>query len=154
MKYAILYFSNSGNTRQIAEAIREKFPADVFIVKPAQEYGSFAQAVARVVRETMQKKEPAYEGQAADLSGYDVVFLGFPVWAGTMPQFMQAYVKDCGLSRQKVIPFVTAAGTGKASALQTVHTLLPDADISDYFFTSKREKADRDAWLDSLAKKF
>lgn len=151
MKYAVVYFSLTGETEKIARAIAERFGAELFPVEPQEDYGGFARAVARVVAERLRGKSPAAKTPPRDFTGYDVVFIGFPVWAGTMPAFMQDYIRACRFGKQTVIPFVTAAGTGKLSALQTVGELLPGASIEHYYFTSKPAPMDAQAWLSGVA---
>ena len=88
--------------------------------------------------------------KVADFSGYDVIFIGFPVWYSTAPQFVQDYIKACNLSGKRIIPFVTAGANGKESSYKTLKELLPDAEITDYFYTSNVKKADADAWFDGI----
>lgn len=154
MKCAVVYYSNSGNTKRIAEEIGRRFSAELIFVEPEVPYGGFLSAVARVVREHKNPEDPRPKQARADLSSYDLLFLGFPVWAGTMPRFMQAFVRNSAPSGKTVIPFATAMGTGKDSALATVRALLPDCEVADYFYTSMREKPDVEAWLEGVAKKY
>ena len=151
MKCAIIYYSLSGNTAKTAKAVQKRFGADMFFIEPEKAYGAFIPSVARVVKEKLTKKEPAPKTEPADFSAYDIVFVGFPVWAGTVPQFMQNYLKACDLSGKRVIPFATARGSGKDSSLKTVKALLPGSDVTDYLFTSMIEKPDVAAWLDKIA---
>ena len=76
----------------------------------------------------------------AGFSEYDVIFIGFPVWYSTAPQFVQEYIRACKLSGKHVIPFVTAGANGKDNSYKMVKDLLPDCNITDYFYTSNVKK--------------
>jgi hypothetical protein len=78
------------------------------------------------------------------------VFIGFPVWCGTVPDFLQEYICKANLTGKRIIPFATASANGKESSLKTLKSLLPDSTITDYFYTSSRQPADVQAWLDGI----
>ena len=63
--------------------------------------------------EKLTKKLAKPKTAAADFSAYDVIFIGFPVWYSTAPQFVQDYIKASNLSGKRVIPFVTTGASGK-----------------------------------------
>ncbi len=152
MKCAVLYYSNSGHTEKLAQAAQARFSADMIRVEPEQAYGGFVSSLARFVKESASKKEPALKTAPRDLSAYDVVFVGFPVWGGTMPKFMQKFIRESTFSPMvTVIPFATAMGSGEASSLETITQLFPGANIAAYCFSTKSKPADVDAWLNEAA---
>lgn len=154
MKSAVVYYSNSGQTKQIATAIGFRFKADLYFVEPEQEYGGFVSSVYKVIRDHSKKVTSKPKTKMSDFSQYDTIFLGFPVWAGSMPEFLQLYVKKANWKGKRVIPFVTAAGTGKESALACVEQLLPDSEVTDYFYRSNIQKMNAENWMDEIEKKY
>lgn len=150
MKAAVIYYSRSGITKKIAEKVQAKFNADMIFVEPEKKYGSFPSTIIRVIREKKGKKAPAAKTPAADFSGYDIVFIGFPVWAATVPDFLQEYLRRADLAGKRVIPFATAGNNGREESLAALKALLPESEITDYFYTSMKEKADEDAWLEGI----
>ena len=122
MKAAVIYYSRSGVTKKIAEKVQAK----------------------------AGKKTPALKTETADFSAYDTVFVGFPVWAATMPDFFREYLSKADLAGKRIIPFVTAGNNGRESSLQALKELLPGSEITNYFYTSMKEKADEDAWLEGI----
>lgn len=153
MKAAVIYYSRGGATKGIAEKLRDAFGAKLYFVEPEKAYGGYLSAVLRNGGEMLRKRPPKVVTPVADFSGYDVVFVGFPVWYGTMPNFMQDYVKACGIHGKRIIPFATAGANGKESSLATVRQLFPDCTVSDYFYTTKPAGAETDAWLNALRQK-
>ena len=150
MKAAVIYYSRSGITKKIAEKVKARFGADMYFVEPEKAYGNMASAILRVIREKARKKTPAVKTETTDFSAYDTVFIGFPVWAATMPDFFREYLSRTDLAGKRVIPFATAGNNGRESSLQALKELLPGSEITDYFYTSMKEKADEDAWLEGI----
>lgn len=150
MKNAVVYYSKSGTTKKLADKIAETLGADVFPVEPEKAYGSYFSAVVRAGAERISGNTPAYKTEPVDFSDYDVIFIGFPVWYSTLPQFFQSYLSACGISGKRVIPFATAGSGGKESSLKALTALLPDCEITDYFFATLRNPSDPDSWLAGL----
>lgn len=154
MKSAVVYYSRSGITKEIAEKIKSAFGSDMYFVEPEKAYGGYLSAVLRNGAEKLRKKTAKVATPAADLSGYDVIFVGFPVWYGTMPDFMQEYIKKCGKVKGKVVvPFATAGANGKESSLATVKQLFSECTVSDYFYTTKPKDGGADEWIETLKEK-
>ncbi len=151
MKCAVVYYSKTGVTKRIADQIQAKFNADIYLVEPEKAYGGFLSAVARVVGEKISRKGSALKTAVSDFAPYDTVFIGFPVWAGTVPDFLQEYIRKANLAGKRVIPFATASANGKESSLKTLKNLLPDSNITDYFYTSRTQKSDVQAWLAGIS---
>ena len=150
MKAAVIYYSRTGITKKIAEKIQAKFGADLYFVEPVKPYGNMALSILRVIREKKTGKAPALKTEISDFSAYDTVFVGFPVWAETMPDFLREYLSKADLKGKRVIPFASAGNNGREKSLLAVRDVLPDSEITDYLYTSMREKADADAWLESI----
>lgn len=154
MKAVILYYSKTGTTEKIADRIAAKFVAKKIPVHPDKEFGNFVSSVARVGTEKLTKKNTANKTKPTDLSRYDVVFVGFPVWYGSMPPFMQEYIKTCKLDGKTIIPFITAAANGKESSMKTIKELCPNSTVEEGFYASKLKKADDAAWVETLYQKY
>ena len=150
MKAAVIYYSRTGITKKIAEKIQAKFGADLYFVEPVKPYGNMALSILRVIREKKTGKAPALKTEISDFSAYDTVFVGFPVWAETMPDFLREYLSKADLKGKRVIPFASAGNNGREKSLQAVRDVLPDSEITDYLYTCMREMADAAAWLESI----
>ena len=105
--------------------------------------------------ETKNGELPAYEGDV-DLSGYDTVFIGGPVWWGTYPQVMFTFFKKHAndLKGQTVIPFTTHEGSGLAKCVEDVKDAFPGANVtkgfSIYGHEVRTEKKKVEKWLNGL----
>lgn len=70
---------------------------------------------------------PATAGDVPDVSGYDTVFLGFPIWWYVEPKIVDTFLESCDLSGKRVIPFATSGGSGIDRAEQNLARLCPGA---------------------------
>ena len=146
---------DTGNTKIVADYISEITGADQFeIVTHKYDGMSYTPLIELAKKEAAAGELPPYEGTAPDLSGYDTVFIGGPVWWGTYPQVMFTLFKDINLDGKTVIPFTTHEGSGLASCANDVRKAFPKAKVTGEFSIYGHEvrsgKAKVEKWLKSL----
>ena len=84
-KILIAYYSYSGNTKEVAEAIHEKIGGDIFEIKTEGSYPEAYRPMAQQAKKEIQDGyRPKLTTSIADISQYDIVFLGSPNWWGTI----------------------------------------------------------------------
>ena len=146
---------DTGNTKIVADYISEITGADQFEIVTHKYDGMAYTPLIELAKEEANKGElPPYEGTAPDLSGYDTVFIGGPVWWGTYPQVMFTLFKDINLDGKTVIPFTTHEGSGLASCVSDVRKAFPKANVpqgwSIYGHEVRGGKAKVERWLKGL----
>ena len=146
---------DTGNTKIVADYISEITGADQFEIVTHKYDGMAYTPLIELAKEEARKGElPPYEGSAPDLSGYDTVYIGGPVWWGTYPQVMFTLFKDINLDGKTVIPFTTHEGSGLASCAKDVRKAFPNANITGEFSIYGHEvrggKAKVERWLKGL----
>ena len=117
-----------GNTKIVADYISEITGADQYEIVTHKYDGMAYTPLINLAKEEANKGElPPYEGEAPDLSKYDTVFIGGPIWWGTYPQVMFTLFKDINLDGKTVIPFTTHEGrtSRKPSQRPTSSPALP-----------------------------
>ena len=144
-----------GNTKIVADYITEIKGADQFEIVTHKYDGMAYMPLIELAKEEANKGElPPYEGNAPDLSQYDTVFIGGPVWWGTYPQVMFTLFKDINLDGKTVIPFTTHEGSGLASCASDVKKAFPKAKVTGEFSIYGHEvrtgKAKVEKWLKGL----
>ena len=165
-KSIVIFFSHTGdnysvgnievgNTKIVADYITEIKGADQFEIVTHKYDGMAYMPLIELAKEEANKGElPPYEGTAPDLSQYDTVFIGGPVWWGTYPQVMFTLFKDINLDGKTVIPFTTHEGSGLASCASDVKKAFPKAKITGEFSIYGHEvrtgKAKVEKWLKGL----
>ena len=146
---------DTGNTKIVADYISEITGADQFeIVTHKYDGMAYTPLIELAKKEAAAGELPPYEGTAPDLSGYDTVFIGGPVWWGTYPQVMFTLFKDINLDGKTVIPFTTHEGSGLASCANDVRKAFPKATVTGEFSIYGHEvrggKAKVEKWLKGL----
>ena len=165
-KAIVIFFSHAGdnysvgnievgNTKIVADYITEIIGADQFEIVTHKYDGMAYNLLIKLAKEEAKNGElPPYEGTAPDLSKYDTVFIGGPVWWGTYPQVMFTLFKDINLDGKIVIPFTTHEGSGLASCVSDVKKSFPKANItkgfSIYGHEVRSEKGKVEKWLKGL----
>ena len=125
-----------GNTKIVADYISEIAGADQFEIVTHKYDGMAYTPLINLAQEEARKGElPPYEGEIADLSQYDTVFIGGPVWWGTYPQVMFTFFKnhENDLKGKTVIPFTTHEGSGLANCVEDVKEAFPGANVTKGF---------------------
>ena len=123
----VVYFSRTGeqygvgvisrgNTAVVAEMIAGETGADMFEVKPQKdEYpATYKELTDYAKKELFENARPAIAGTLPDLSGYDTVYIGAPVWWGDWPMIMYTFFEaECAqMEGKRIMPFATHAGSG------------------------------------------
>ncbi len=166
MNKIVIFFSHAGdnyavgnievgNTKIVADYITEITGANQFEIVTHKYDGMAYTPLINLAKEEANKGElPPYEGTVPDLSQYDTVFIGGPVWWGTYPQVMFTLFKDINLDGKTVIPFTTHEGSGLASCASDVKKAFPKAKITGEFSIYGHEvrtgKAKVEKWLRGL----
>lgn len=127
-KILVAYYSCQGSTRRVAEALKEVLGADLREIVPVKKY-SVASAYTLGIVQCMSKAEPEL-AEKIDVSGYDVIYVGSPVWAFTVSPPVRSFLKGCDLKGKKVAPFCTNRGQ-KGSCLKDMAALCKGAEVGE-----------------------
>ena len=129
-KTLVLYYSQTNNTKAVAEAIAAKLGADTEEIVALEPYsGGFEETIARCMKEREDGILPEIEPVKANLDEYDVIFLGYPIWFGTYAPPMGAFIKGANLAGKKIIPFCSFGSGGLDSSVRDLKTAQPEAEI-------------------------
>jgi flavodoxin len=126
MKSIIIYYSYSGNTKKVSEALvahlQQKGDAQALELKPIDESDKFLIQAVRAFR----RKKAKLEDVKFDLSKYDLICLGTPVWAFGPAPAMNTYLDGCfGVLGKQVLLFATyGSGVGKERCLDYMQQML------------------------------
>lgn len=119
-----------GNTEVIAEYIKDLTSADLFKVEPANEYPlDYMECIDVAQKEQENDARPEIKEALTDIGEYDVIYIGFPNWWGTLPMPMWTQLEQLDFEGKTVKPFVTHEGSGFGSAERDLKKLCEGADI-------------------------
>jgi len=116
MKSLILYYSRTGKTRFLAEKLREKLGADLVEIRDLKKRGGLF-GFLRGVRDAQFGLKTEVAPSSCDLSKYELIIFGTPVWAYSPTPALNAFLDTCNLTNKKVILFVTSRGVGYRRAI-------------------------------------
>ena len=107
----VIYYSLSGNTREIASKIKEKTNADLYEIKTEDEYPSSPMIYLTAKRQLNPKNYPKLKTDILpDLNQYDLIFVGGPVWWYTVPAPLLSFLRDFDFKNKTVVSFATHGG--------------------------------------------
>ena len=118
-KILVSYFSASGVTRNVAENIAKFVEGDLFEIEPKEKYTredlDWKNKKSRSSVE-MQNREyrPEIKEKSIDISNYDIILIGFPIWWGVAPTVVNTFLESRDFSGKTLIPFCTSGGSGMA----------------------------------------
>ena len=129
----IAYFSASGVTARAAREMAGAIGADLYEIAPAEPYTdadlNWMDKKSRSTAEmTDPSSRPALAAAVPDLSGYDTVFVGFPIWWGVEPRVVDTFLEGGSFAGKRMIPFATSGGSGIAHAEAHLRKQYPGLD--------------------------
>ena len=152
-KTLVAFFSATGNTAKVAEKLAKVADADLFEIKPEQVYTdadlNWRNERSRSSIEMNDKtSRPAIANKVADMSQYDTVFVGFPIWWGREPSIIDTFMESYDFAGKKIIPFVTSGSSGIGNTAENIKALAPNAQVDvGKRFTSTVSEKDLSDWV-------
>jgi len=133
-KKLVAYFSASGVTERAARQLAEVTGADLHEIAPAQPYSSadlnwMNRKSRSSVEMTDPSSRPALAEEHTDLSPYDTVYIGFPIWWGVAPHAVNAFLENNEFAGKTVVIFATSGGSGLSPAVRDLQKKYPALDI-------------------------
>lgn len=123
---------DKGNTSIVADMIAEATGADMFEVLPEEDYYPYTynELTEVAMQELRANARPAYQKEELpDLSQYNTIFIGAPVWWGDWPMIMYTFFENEDLSGKKLVPFSTHEGSGLSGFDKKLASAVPDSEV-------------------------
>lgn len=121
-------YIKKGNTHIAADILAEITGADLFEIKSAEGYSDVYRECVQKAKAELDKNARPELAYDINISGYDVIFLGFPNWCGTMPMPVWTFLEGHDFSGKVVCPFCTNEGSGLANSITDMDKLIPTAN--------------------------
>ena len=129
-KVLVLYYSENGTTKTVAEELQKQLGADIEAVEAVEAYtGDFQATVQRGNKERESGQWPAIKPLKKKIADYDVVFLGYPIWYGTYANPMVTLIKEQDFAGKTIVPFCTFGSGGLNTSSADLKKALPKAKI-------------------------
>lgn len=151
-KMAVVYFSDpetehqddvEGSTQYLANIIHQQIGADVYRIEPQKAYAvNHKILVADAKAELLRDARPAIKDTIGDLSQYDTIFLGYPIWWGDLPMPVYTFLESHDLAGKKINIFSTHGGSGLAGTVEKIANQESRADVNLNAYTVHRNEID------------
>lgn len=143
-KSLVIYFSHTGenymsdgirnidkgNTEVIAEMIKDIVGADLFKVEPVNEYPYNYNECCNVAKKELQNKErPELKRELDNIDEYEVIYIGYPIWWGTMPMPLFTQLEKLNFEGKIVKPFGTHEGSRMGSSEKDIKEICIGAKV-------------------------
>ncbi len=129
-KKLVLYYSESGTTKTVAEELQKQLGSDIESIALENPYsGNFQETVQRAQREKQEGVLPKLKPLKSKLANYDVIFLGYPIWSGIYASPIESLLKENDFAGKTIVPFCTFGSGGLNTSSDALVKALPKAKI-------------------------
>ena len=154
-KKLVAFFSASGTTKKVAEMIASEAGADLYEITPKELY-------TRADLDWMNKKSrssiemndtkirPEIADIPVDISGYDEIILGFPIWWYVAPTIVNTFLEAHDFSGKKIVLFATSGGSGFGNTVSELQPSAPGAVITEGKLLNRASKQAVSDWVKTL----
>ena len=154
----VAYFSVTNNTEKLANYVKEYLQSDIFEIVPAQEYTSADidyNSDCRAKREQNDDNaRPKIKYTISDISQYDTIVLGYPIWFGQAPKILYTFVESYDFTNKTILPFCTSGSSPIGSSATNLVKSAPNANWLDgKRFAANTTKEEIGHWLDTYIRK-
>ena len=151
----VVIFSRTGHTKPLAEYIAEELDADLYEIEAKIPYTDEDIQYYTDCRADREQQDPSARpeiaGELPDLSGYETIFIGYPIWHGQAPKIIYTFLEGVDIEERMIIPFCTSESSPIGTSAENLHEFAPDADWDDgRRFEIGTTKEEISEWLDEL----
>lgn len=154
-KKLVAYFSASGVTKKAAEMVAETAGCDLYEITPKVLYTkadlNWMDKKSRSSVEMSDKKiRPELGGSDIDISSYDEIIIGFPIWWYVAPTIINSFLEKHDFSGKKIVLFATSGGSGFGNTVSELQPSAPGAEIVEGKILNRMSKQDISNWIKEL----
>ena len=130
MKTLVAYFSASGVTKRVAEKVADVLEADIFEIAPETPYSAAdLDYMDKNSRSTIEMNDKSFRPpikETIDVTEYDTIVIGFPVWWYTAPTIINTFIESCDMAGKTAVAFCTSGGTGISGCEKDLKNAYPE----------------------------
>lgn len=144
-----------GNTKVLANKIHELTGGYMFEIKAVTSYPEdYTETTTVAKKELRENTRPELTQKVDNMDSYDVIYLGYPNWWGTMPMGVFTFLESYDFSGKTIVPYCTHEGSGMGNSERDIKKLCPNSNVLSglAIIGSSSDKADKDLekWLKKL----
>ncbi len=152
-KILVSYFSASGTTKSVAEKVANIIGGDLFEIEPVEKYTdadlNWNDSSSRSSIEMKDKmSRPEIKNKVSNLSDYDTVLIGFPVWWDLAPTIINTFIEENNLENKNVYVFATSGSSSVNNSFNTLKNTYSNINfISAKRLSSNLDESDIKNWI-------
>lgn len=152
-KVLVAYYSYSGNTKAVAEAIHAKVGGDLFEIKAEGTYpAEYRPMTEQAKREILSGFRPKLTTSVPDMEQYGVIFIGSPNWWGTITPQVSSFLESYDFAGKTIVPFITHGGGGRQRTIADMTNQCKGCTVvQDGWQGYGNETDGLDDWLDRIS---
>lgn len=156
-KKLVAFFSASGVTADVAEKLANAIGSDIYEIKPKEKYTkadlNWMDKKSRSSIEMGNKEfRPEIIKGDIDISDYDIIYLGFPIWWYVAPTVINTFLESYDFSGKKIMLFATSGSSGFGNTIAELKTSAPKSDFTETMVLSGGVNETKTASLIELCK--
>ena len=145
-KSLVVYFSRTGNTKAVAEEIQSLTGSDLVELKTVVPYpSSYNDCLAQAQEEKANNARPELSTTINNMSEYDTVYVGYPIWCYTAPMAIFTFLESYDFTGKTVIPFCTSGSSSINQSVADIRSVCSGVNVLDGFRAGGSETVE--AWL-------
>lgn len=157
-KVLVVYFSYTGNTRELAQQIHKQVGGDLVEIELVTPYSKDYKTVEKQGQDEVNAGyKPPIKTKITDIESYDVIFIGSPIWWFTIAPPVSTFLAEHNLNGKKIVPFITHGGYGLGRSISDIKKLAPKSDIlKEYEVEGNKLNSTKDLlskWLEKIKTK-
>lgn len=155
-KVLVAYFSASGVTGKVAANLAKAIGADLYEIAPEIPYTNadlnwMDKKSRSSVEMNDRSSRPAIGTKVDDMSTYDTVFVGFPIWWYREPSIIDTFAESYDFSGKTIVPFATSGGSGLGDTTKNLKAICPGANIVEgQRFAASVSESDLKKWSEKF----
>ena len=131
-KMIVIYFSRTGNTEKFANYIQKNANITSFKIIPSTPYPEDYDTMLNIAKEERETDaRPEIQNPLTDISQYDYILLGYPIWHSHIPNIIITQLEKLNLNGKTIYPFNTHGGSGVGSSISDIKTYASGANVKD-----------------------
>ena len=154
-KRLVAYFSASGVTKKVAEMVAKAADCDLYEITPKVPYTTadlnWMDKKSRSSVEMSDKTiRPEIAGADLDVSAYDEILIGFPIWWYVAPTIINTFLESHDFAGRKIILFATSGGSGFGNTVKELQPSAPGAEIVEGRVLNRATQQQINNWIEEL----
>lgn len=153
-KILVVYFSCTNTTKTLAEYAADILGADIYEIIPAEPYTEADLAYYTNGRADREQADPAVRpaisGSVDNMSDYDTIILGYPIWHGQAPRIISTFLESYDFSGKTIAPFCTSHSSGIGSSAENLHSLCSADWLNGKRFGGGTSGSEVEKWLKEI----